>query len=173
MQLQTDFAADLNDMLYRSLSTGGNVLEMLGDMILKAAILGDGPLAGIFGWQGGILDGLAPLLIPGRAEGGMLYGVGGPREDRTLFWGSPGEMVMNAAATARNLPALEAMNAGATIGGARGGGISVTNNFSGTQNPAEVEAAAYRGMQAALDDYDRNTLPGSMSRVMANPWTTG
>ncbi|MFB8282044.1 hypothetical protein [Nocardia colli] len=46
------------------------------------------------------------------ANGGMVYGPGGPRQDRVLARLSPGEFVVNAAATANALPLLAAINNG-------------------------------------------------------------
>jgi TP901 family phage tail tape measure protein len=46
-----------------------------------------------------------------NADGGYISGPGGPRDDLIPAWLSNGEFVMNAAATARNLPELTAMNA--------------------------------------------------------------
>ena len=65
--------------------------------------------------------------IFGFADGGRIGGTGGPREDNQLIWGSSGEFVVNAAATAANLPLLEAINAGAPgdalMSWARGAGL--------------------------------------------------
>ncbi|WP_196812350.1 hypothetical protein [Nocardia sp. CNY236] len=47
-----------------------------------------------------------------RASGGMVSGPGGPRDDSILTRLSNGEYVVNAAATAKTLPLLEAINAG-------------------------------------------------------------
>lgn len=47
-----------------------------------------------------------------RASGGMVAGPGGPRDDSVLARLSDGEYVVNAAATSRALPLLEAINAG-------------------------------------------------------------
>ncbi|WP_433145047.1 NlpC/P60 family protein [Actinomadura nitritigenes] len=54
---------------------------------------------------GGILKGLV-----GNAGGGLITGSGDPRGDGLLTRISPGEMVINAAATARHLPTLAAWN---------------------------------------------------------------
>ena len=51
-------------------------------------------------------------------DGGMLGGMGTGRSDSTLFWGSRGEMVMNRDAVTANQPMLQAMNNGASVGGA-------------------------------------------------------
>ncbi|QBS41999.1 hypothetical protein [Nocardia sp. CS682] len=46
------------------------------------------------------------------ANGGMVYGPGGPRQDQVLARLSPGEFVVNAAATSNALPLLAAINGG-------------------------------------------------------------
>lgn len=46
------------------------------------------------------------------ASGGLFRGIGGPRDDKNLVWLSNGEYVVNAAATGRYLPLLEAINNG-------------------------------------------------------------
>ena len=46
------------------------------------------------------------------ADGGKVTGPGGPRDDKILARVSNGEYVVNAAATRRNLPLLEAINSG-------------------------------------------------------------
>lgn len=46
------------------------------------------------------------------ADGGKVVGPGGPRDDSIIARVSNGEYVVNAAATARNLPLLEAINSG-------------------------------------------------------------
>ncbi|MFI9506954.1 hypothetical protein [Nocardia sp. NPDC052566] len=49
---------------------------------------------------------------PRFARGGRVYGEGGPREDKVLARLSPGEFVVNAAATSKALPLLAAINGG-------------------------------------------------------------
>ena len=72
---------------------------------------------GPFGLAAGI--GLGASLIAafaaikkqlGFALGGMVQGKGGPREDNIPIWVSNGEYVVNARATSRFLPILEAIN---------------------------------------------------------------
>lgn len=87
----------------------GGVIRMLAQAALQAALLGTGPLAGLFG--GGILPAVFPVLR--RAGGGPVFGPGGPTDDRVPILASNGEFVVNALATARNRPLLEAINAGA------------------------------------------------------------
>jgi phage-related minor tail protein len=53
----------------------------------------------------------AHVKIPQLAGGGRVTGSGGPRSDNQLRWLSPGEFVVNAAATRRHRQLLEAINA--------------------------------------------------------------
>lgn len=53
--------------------------------------------------------------IPRKAGGGLFRGRGGPREDANLVRISDGEFVVNAAATRRNIPVLDAINRGAPV----------------------------------------------------------
>lgn len=46
----------------------------------------------------------------GKKDGGFIAGPGGPRDDKVPIWASNGEFVVNAAATRRNRPLLEAIN---------------------------------------------------------------
>lgn len=57
-------------------------------------------------------SGLADRTPIRRASGGMVSGPGGPRDDAILARLSDGEYVVNAAATSRALPLLDAINAG-------------------------------------------------------------
>ena len=89
--------------------------------------------------------------------GGQVFGQGGPRSDRIPAMLSNGEYVVNAAATARTLPLLNAINYGVTqrngdagtmVGG---GGGSLMNSVNITVNPSpgmdEAELAAMVGRE--------------------------
>nr|WP_233092735.1 phage tail length tape measure family protein [Paracoccus sp. IB05] len=89
--------------------------------------IGGGLFSGLFGGGGGSTGdtGIFGLGMP-MADGGMVMGPGGPRDDKVAAWLSNGEYVVNASATAQHLPLIEAMNSGASmadlaaiIGGAR------------------------------------------------------
>jgi methyl-accepting chemotaxis protein len=85
------------DLLYRIHTTGDNPFN-----------LSPGPGVGILAPAK-----KTPLRTPRQAhrDGGMVEGVGGPREDNQLIWASPKEFVINAASTAKHLPLIEAINA--------------------------------------------------------------
>lgn len=113
--------------------------DKLWDVAMQALIFGEGPLGilfggglmGLFGFKGG-------GEIPGYDSGGMIYGHGGPKDDRILMMssrgpikGSAGEFMVNAEATAKFRPLLEAINSGAPLPGfAEGGAISGGGGWS-------------------------------------------
>ena len=87
------------------------VIDKLADMLASGAwdLLWSGGDSG-WGGLGGIVGGWL-----GLADGGMVTGPGGPRDDAVPAWLSNGEYVVNAMATQRNLPLLEALNGGASL----------------------------------------------------------
>lgn len=114
-------AASLSDALI-------SVLDRLAD--IAASTVWDMFWQGTGGSSGlsGLVSSLVGGLLPGgggagvptlakaitRADGGPIHGPGGPRDDKVLMWGSNGEFVVNAAATAANRDLVEAINAGAS-----------------------------------------------------------
>lgn len=112
--------------------------------------------------------------IPGFATGsGMITGFGGTRSDNFLAAVSPGEFVMNAQDTRRNLPDLMRMNHGQSVQKSGGGGGAVVNNTSITvnvessgNNPGEDGAKIARAIEVQMDkrlnEYTRQQMrPGS------------
>ncbi|GIT85402.1 phage tail length tape measure family protein [Roseobacter sp. OBYS 0001] len=166
-----------------------NLAASVLDVVIQGQLLGTGP----FGNGGGGLIGAAfPMLIPGRAEGGPIFGPGGPKDDKVLFMGSNGEHVMNARAASRYRPILELMNAGVPIPGLANGGmvgtrrgstptsangnsapLQVNMDVSGARGDREIEEAGYRGMQRALAEYDRETLPQRVGQINEDPRMRG
>ena len=88
------------------------------------------------GGAGGIVSSLLGIL--GFADGGLIGGAGGPREDNHLARVSAGEFIVNAASTAANLPLLRALNAGQPI-----------DALLGWLNGGELQAYAAGGMVGA------------------------
>lgn len=93
---------------------------------LQAALLGEGPLAGIFGTRGagGNVGGLFGMLFGSgvkAASGGHVTGPGTGRSDSIPARLSNGEFVVNAAATRQNRALLEAINSGRLPAFADGG----------------------------------------------------
>ena len=191
----SDFMASTSLDLLKGLSAGGNeaanAMAKLGDAIfdaaLQALVLGKGPLADLFGMSGNIFSamfgggggggGLGALF---RADGGMVFGAGGPREDKIPMWGSAGEFMVNAKATARYRPLLEQINSGAGVpgfaaGGAIGGGaanslfapqrpLEIHNHIHGATGNTEIRQMVAEGVEYGIGLHDREVLP---SRVMA------
>jgi hypothetical protein len=63
----------------------------------------------------------------------MVHGKGGPKSDQVLMWGSNGEFMMNAKATAKNRHLLEVLNAGGSLPGfASGGAINGSQSSGGS-----------------------------------------
>jgi tape measure domain-containing protein len=88
--------------------------------------------------------------IAGMADGGLVSGAGGPREDNQLRWLSSGEFVNNAASTRKNRPYLEAANNGADLskvipGLAAGGMVGRANAAS-----AGVTSGQSRGASSSV-----------------------
>lgn len=169
----------LNDVL-------DNIVWALARAALQATLLGEGPLAGLFGTSGGggLLTMLAGAIIPGKAGGGMITGPGSGTSDDVLIAASSGEFVMTAAATGRHRHLLEAMNAGATMPGfARGGAVggatagaqqtsaapgNITIDLRGARGNAEIEALVAEGIRRGLAEYDRYALPLRMRQISAD-----
>ncbi|GAA5661926.1 hypothetical protein Brsp07_00387 [Brucella sp. NBRC 14130] len=110
-----------------------NIGNRLADLFLNAGFdalfkpSSNGMAGGAFG---GFFNSIGSLIglkdggqIPGYDSGGRIRGPGGPRDDKVLLWGSNGEFIMNAAATQKWLPVLEAMNAGKLPQLRDGGGV--------------------------------------------------
>ncbi len=143
------------------------LLQMLVKATLQAALLGDGPLAGIFGTSGsgGILGGLFGSLFGAKdggeikafASGGRVRGPGTSRSDSVLAKLSDGEHVINAKAAGENRPLLESINAGKTpvlptlsVGEVTGGRVNnISNVFSPTM-PITVQASGNKDTDQAL-----------------------
>jgi hypothetical protein len=64
----------------------------------------------------------AVYMASGKKDGGYITGPGGPRDDRVPIMASNGEFVINAKATRRNRPLLEAINSN-SAGAFRDGGM--------------------------------------------------
>jgi hypothetical protein len=155
-----------------------NLGAQLADVVFQAAIMGTGPLGSVFGGSS-IFD----MLLPAKAEGGMIYGPGSGTSDDVLMWGSSGEFMVRAAATARYRPLLEAMNSGAPlpafasggmIGGtnagtaaaaAAGNTIHMSFDLTGARGNREIEELVGRAFQEGMAQYDRLVLPLSVSRI--------
>lgn len=201
----SDFMASSSLDLLKDLSAGGdqaaNAMKKLGNAILDAAlqalVLGKGPLADLFGMSGNIFSGLfgggggggGGLGALFRADGGMVFGAGGPRDDKIPMWGSAGEFMVNAKATARYRPLLEQINSGAGVpgfaaGGAIGGGaansafapqrpLEIHNHIHGATGNTEIRQLVAEGVQQGISLHDREILPGRVMDVVNNQRVQG
>ena len=110
--------------------------------------------------------------IAGMADGGLVTGPGGPREDRVLRRLSPGEFVVNARSTAENRALLEQINRGGIPGLANGGMVSraasatarVTSarrepgssfSYAPTIHAPGADMAAVRAIEGVLAEHER------------------
>lgn len=91
----------------------------------------------------------------GYASGGPLRGPGGSRTDSIPINASRGEFIMNASATRRYLPALEAMNSGR--GGAGVGGMTVIYQINTTVSPTANLAAVGGTIVEAIQSYEQRS----------------
>jgi hypothetical protein len=139
--LAVDFLDALGDKTKKFADVFQAAMASVKRAAINALILGEGPLAGILGLKstvggstGGLLgmlfgsagaagggtvsgaewlaagQGLGPLAA--RADGGIIRGPGTGTSDSIVARVSHGEYVVRAAATAKHLPLLEAINAG-------------------------------------------------------------
>ncbi|WP_339636164.1 phage tail length tape measure family protein [uncultured Sulfitobacter sp.] len=192
--------------LRRSGGDLGSVFDTLtgkiADMATQALLLGEGPLAKFFGTAngGGLIDlalgAFMPNLKPAQAlaEGGMVYGRGSGTSDQVPLWGSSGEFMVNARATAKNRTLLEMINAGADIPGFATGGMigGAANSGSAPAQPViyfenhssarierteqGYEGKAGRGTKYVLADAvgDAMTQPGGgANRTLKNTFGVG
>lgn len=133
----------LIDALMGADDAGKRLVETLIRAGLEAALLGKGPLAGLFGGEGsgGFLGMLFGSILPvGKAEGGLVTGPGTGTSDSIPAMLSNGEYVVNARATSQNRTLLEAINRGSVtrfagggyVGGSRSPGLP---GAGGSQRP--------------------------------------
>lgn len=156
---------------------------------LRAALLGDGPLAGLMGGGksgggGGILGMLFSGLFGAKdggqvqtfARGGRVKGNGTSRSDSVPAWLSNGEHVINAEDAGKHRRTLEAINAGRSpvlpkvdIGGRAGVGRNVnnvTNTFAPTI-PITVQASGNKETDEAIQE----RLMKEMDTLLENKMT--
>lgn len=177
-----------------------NLADALAQAALQSALLGTGPLAGLFGTAdgGGLLGiirtALFPGSAPGQADGGIQYGVGGPRDDLLPRWISPGEFIVNAQATAQNRALLEYINGGGLVGGQgfAAGGMPIPVPMPNTQGggagsqgrvvislapsplfEAQVIEASQGVFVEGMAQYRAQGLPQDVERISLDPGRRG
>jgi hypothetical protein len=191
----------LIDALMGGKNAGEQLIRTLARAVAQAALLGQGPLASLFGGVGlfgstpqggGIFGAILGGLVQRRAGGGLVTGPGGPMDDRIPALLSNGEFVVRAAAVARNRALLEAINGGGPprfaqggfVGGAGavgpGGGLPPSGTVRIALDPglrAEIREAARADaieiVRAGLVAYDRETLPERVSEINTDPRRRG
>lgn len=178
-----------------ALSDVDGALEMVLKSLQQAALLGTGPLGALFGGtdnsgKGGLFGMVIDAIIPSKADGGPILGIGGGREDRQLTWTSPGEYIINARSASQNRMLLDQINYGAPAyadGGVVGGGRSRASGggFSGGGSPTinvyvqgavgdrDLEERARQGTARALAEYDADVLPMRMREISNAPERIG
>ena len=155
-----------------------NLIKRLADAALQAALLGDGPLAGLFGTaaKGGGVGGLIGTLFKGLSfDGGGYTGAGGKYDPAGLV--HRGEYVFDAAATRKiGIGNLETMRRMTRLPGFAGGGpvsTSVPSIASIVRPPVAItigpttidargaDAAGIARLEAALAARDK-ALPAQI-----------
>ena len=179
MQERMQFFRDLTMRTFDDLIIQGRsfqdvmagVARMIARAALEAALFGEGPMAALFGGGGGGGGGLLGMLFGGlfrRADGGpipayagggevqvggqamgALSGVGGPRQDNILFWGSAGEFMVNAHSAAKHRELLEAINADRLPAFASGGPLHPATGAVATGGPRLPSRAPGSGMSGS------------------------
>ena len=167
-----------------------NLGASLAEAAFQAAIMCEGPLGSPFGGTSifrrtgealGIGGGL-----PGKAMGGTITGPGDGTSDDVLMCGSSGEVVMNARAVRKNRHLLEAMNANAPVGYAKGGlfgagraagvvgssagqpvAVSLNIDVTGACGNAGIMSMVRASVEQGMAHYDRSVLPASVGRFSA------
>ncbi len=169
-----------------------NVAASIAEAVLQAALLGEGPLTGLFGGSsdGGFLSALFPTQA--RADGGIITGMGGDRSDQEIVLASPGEFFVNAKATRKHRHLLEAINAGAVPafadGGSLSGSVAPVASASATggansMNTLRIEPSdmfKVRMIEVSQDmavevvkSYDQQHLGASIDRNVNDPRSVG
>lgn len=181
-----DSAVDaLHGVITGTKSARQSILDMTSALIkmaLQAMILNSGPMAGLSigggGGFGAILGGIGKIF--GFAEGGHIRGPGTGTSDSIPIMASNGEYVINAKATRKHLPLLEAINSGKAPAFATGGRIganlsntyapSVNVNVSGGQD-ARVARQIADAVGQALDSRRPDTFRRSEAQQLAKAQT--
>ncbi|MGH6774605.1 tape measure protein [Brucella tritici] len=158
-----------------------NIGNRLADLFLNAGFdalfkpssggMGGGAFGGFFNSIGSLIGLKDGGQIPGYDSGGRIRGPGGPRDDKVLLWGSNGEFMMNAAATQKWLPVLEAMNAGKLPQLRDGGGVGFSAPRIASASipvPSIPSVAQLSGNSSVDNSRTDNSVSGPTINVTVN-----
>lgn len=154
MQFFGDAAVDSLSALIENGGDAEDVIRRLAVRLAQAAaqavLLGQGPLAGLFGTAGGANGGVGGLIgtlfgaFTGKAAGGAIAGPGTGTSDSIPIMASNGEFIVRAAQARKFRPLLDAINSGRVGHFAAGGSIGATVPAM-PHIPGPRELAAVRG----------------------------
>lgn len=182
----TDAVGDFLDQIIAKGGKAGAVLRSLAaqflSMAARSVLSGKGWFADFLGISGSLFGGGTQA----KADGGMIYGEGGPRADKVPVWASAGEFMVNARATARYRPVLERINSGAGLPGFANGGLIGGSAFGGSSGSSraapvihvnvlgatgneEIRKMTAEGIRAGLKHYDTYVLPGRVDQINRLP----
>lgn len=191
VQAAREYASDaVGDFLDQVIAKGGKASDVLRSlasqflsMATRSVLSGTGWFADLLGISGGLFGGGAQA----KADGGIIYGAGGPRADKVPVWASAGEFMVNARATAKYRPVLERINSGAGLpgfanGGMIGGGRTgsgafgapaaapiININIKGAMGNEEIRQMTAEGVRVGLKHYDTHVLPARVDRIQRAP----
>ncbi len=136
----------------------------------QAALLGTGPLAGLFG--GGSLFGGPPILNSGGGFAGLIgYSAGAAAVPMMAATMSAPTMPKPQAIAAPSIPKLVSPASSARAGAPQPVQISV--NVDGANGDEHVIRLVQQGVNAGLQQYDRNVAPLTVKRVVNDPRAVG
>ncbi len=158
-----------------------NIGNRLAELFLNAGFdalfkpssggMSGGAFGGFFNSIGSLIGLKDGGQIPGYESGGRIRGPGGPRDDKVLLWGSNGEFMMNAAATQKWLPVLEAMNAGRLPELRNGGGVGFSApriSSASIPVPSIPSVAQLSGNSSVDNSRTENSVSGPTINVTVN-----
>lgn len=158
-----------------------NIGNRLAELFLNAGFdalfkpssngMSGGAFGGFFNSIGSLIGLKDGGQIPGYDSGGRIRGPGGPRDDKVLLWGSNGEFMMNAAATQKWLPVLEAMNAGRLPELRDGGGVGFSApriSSASIPVPSIPSVAQLSGNSSVDNSRTDNSVSGPTINVTVN-----
>lgn len=163
-------AYDFLDQLIVQGKSASEVMRNLASTILQAAmqalILGQGPLAGIFGVSGSIFDLLAPK--------GVQAGLGASKGISATSKASSRSLLEQATASGPGFaqggyvgaPGREAMR---TDAGTRSRPTDMHVHIHGAMGDAQIRAMVAEGVGEGLRYYDANVLPRSVAQISSDP----